>query len=285
LPTSGAQRPCGPEATAAPCATGRTRPLPLRGWPALILAAGYVAAAAVAARLLVAAAIHTDALPWYVGLVLLYFVLFTLVWFWPGMPRLLVHSVLVVQSVVVIALLLLKPEFDWATSFAPLLAFQAALIFDKLERWIWVGLQVVLIAASLMATLGPARGLGLALTAMAVTVAFPALALASRDIEVSRARSRAMVAELQATNERLRAYAAQVEELAVVEERNRLARELHDSVSQAMFSVQLATKSAQILLQKDPEAVQAQLDQLQSLTHDALARMRGFISELRPPAA
>ena len=118
---------------------------------------------------------------------------------------------------------------------------------------------------------------------MAVTVAFPALALASRDIENSRAESREMVAELQTTNERLRAYAAEVEELAVIEERNRLARELHDSVSQAMFSVQLATRSAQIMLQKDPQAVEAQLEQLQTLTHDALARMRGFISELRPP--
>jgi signal transduction histidine kinase len=258
------------------------RPLPLHGWPAVVLTAGYVAAAAVAARLLVAAT-ETDDLALYGGLVAAFFVLFTLVWLWSGLPQPAAHAILVMQGVIVIWLLLLEPEFDYATSFAPLLAFQAALIFGRRLRWIWVGLLVVLIAALLMATLGATRGLGLSLVPMAITVAFPALALASRDIENSRAESREMVAELQATNERLRAYADEVEELAVVEERNRLARELHDSVSQAMFSVQLATRSAQILLQKDPQAVEAQLAQLQTLTQDALARMRGFISELRPP--
>ena len=88
--------------------------------------------------------------------------------------------------------------------------------------------------------------------------------------------------ELEETHRRLKKYAAEVEDLAVLEERNRLARELHDSVSQAMFGIQLATRSAQILRKKDPEAVPAQLEQLQTLTHEALARMRGFISELRP---
>ena len=260
------------------------RPLALRGWPAVVLAAGYVAAAAVAARLLVAAA-ATDDLPLYVGLLASFFILFTLVWFWPWLPHLVVHAILVVQAVLVVLLLLLEPEFDYATSFAPLLAYQAALIFGARARWVWVAFFVVLIAGSLMATLGAARGLGLGLVTMAIAVAFPALALASRDIETSRVQSREIVAELQATNERLHAYAAQVEELAAIEERNRLARELHDSVSQAMFSVQLATRSAQIMLDKDPEAVASQLAQLQSLTQDALARMRGFISELQPPSA
>ena len=91
-----------------------------------------------------------------------------------------------------------------------------------------------------------------------------------------------MLSDLEATNEQLKEYAAEVEELAAVEERNRLARELHDSVSQAMFGIVLATRSAQIMRERDPAGVPAQLERLQVLTQDALARMRGFISELRP---
>jgi signal transduction histidine kinase len=73
-----------------------------------------------------------------------------------------------------------------------------------------------------------------------------------------------------------------VEELAAMEERNRLARELHDSVSQTMFSLLLATRSAQILLERDPVRVRPQLEQLQELTQSALAQMRSLIAELRP---
>jgi len=133
-----------------------------------------------------------------------------------------------------------------------------------------------------MVALGPFRGLGLAMTTMAVAIAFPALAVASREIELARADSQKMVADLEATHQRLEEYAAQADELAVMEERNRLARELLDSVSQAMFSILLATRSAQIMQQKDPDGVPAQLEQLQALTQEALVRMRGFIAELRP---
>jgi signal transduction histidine kinase len=117
---------------------------------------------------------------------------------------------------------------------------------------------------------------------MAFAVVIPGLVMASQQIEAARAESRQMVTELEEAHLRLKEYVAQVEELAVIEERNRLARELHDSVSQAMFSIQLVTRSAQILRKKDPEAVRAQIEQLQVLTQDALVRMRGFISELRP---
>ena len=79
-----------------------------------------------------------------------------------------------------------------------------------------------------------------------------------------------------------REYATEVEDLAVRQERNRLARELHDSVSQALFGIQLAARSAQIMRAKEPDALPAQLEQLQELTQDALVRMRGFIAELRP---
>jgi two-component system NarL family sensor kinase len=76
------------------------------------------------------------------------------------------------------------------------------------------------------------------------------------------------------------------------EERNRLARELHDSVSQTMFSIILNIRSTQILLERDPAQVRAQqvraqqvrtqLEQLQKLTQSALAQMRSLIAQLRP---
>jgi signal transduction histidine kinase len=91
-----------------------------------------------------------------------------------------------------------------------------------------------------------------------------------------------MLGELQDTHRQLQAYADQVEELAAMEERNRLARELHDSVSQTLFSIVLHTRSAQILLERDPPRIRPQLQRLQELTQNALAQMRGLIAQLRP---
>jgi signal transduction histidine kinase len=70
-------------------------------------------------------------------------------------------------------------------------------------------------------------------------------------------------------------------ELSVIEERNRLARDLHDSVTQTLFSVVLTAEAATTLLDRDTAAARAQLERLQSLSRDALQEMRSLIFELR----
>ena len=74
----------------------------------------------------------------------------------------------------------------------------------------------------------------------------------------------------------------QAGELAAGEERAHLARELHDSVTQALFSMTLVSRSVELLLDRDPEAAKAQLAQLRDLQREALAEMRALIFELRP---
>jgi PAS domain S-box-containing protein len=74
----------------------------------------------------------------------------------------------------------------------------------------------------------------------------------------------------------------QAGELASSEERSHLARELHDSVTQALFSMTLVARSVELLLERDPEAARTQLAQLRDLQREALAEMRALIFELRP---
>ncbi|MBN2472845.1 MAG: sensor histidine kinase, partial [Anaerolineae bacterium] len=69
---------------------------------------------------------------------------------------------------------------------------------------------------------------------------------------------------------------------AVLEERNRLARELHDSVSQALYGIVLSVKTAQIQLETTPDEVGASLDYALTLSQAALSEMRALIFELRP---
>jgi PAS domain S-box-containing protein len=67
-------------------------------------------------------------------------------------------------------------------------------------------------------------------------------------------------------------------------ERSRLARELHDAVSQTLFSASVIAESLPRLWKRNPEKVQRGLTQLHLLTRGALAEMRALLLELRPTA-
>ncbi len=74
----------------------------------------------------------------------------------------------------------------------------------------------------------------------------------------------------------------QAQQLAALEERQRLARELHDSVSQALYGIALGAHTARTLLDRDPAQVAEPLDYVLSLAEAGLAEMRALIFELRP---
>ncbi len=75
---------------------------------------------------------------------------------------------------------------------------------------------------------------------------------------------------------------AQAQELAALEERQKLARELHDSVSQALYGIALGVHTARTLLDRDPGLVAKPLDYILTLAEAGLAEMRALIFELRP---
>jgi signal transduction histidine kinase len=69
---------------------------------------------------------------------------------------------------------------------------------------------------------------------------------------------------------------------AALDERHRLARELHDSVSQALFGIALGAKTAKTLLERDPEKAREPLDYVLQLAEAGVTEMRALIFELRP---
>jgi signal transduction histidine kinase len=72
-------------------------------------------------------------------------------------------------------------------------------------------------------------------------------------------------------------------ELSILDERNRLALELHDVISQKLFALSLTAESAGQLLDVDVEAAREQIDRLRQLSQEALEELRYLILELRPP--
>ncbi len=72
-------------------------------------------------------------------------------------------------------------------------------------------------------------------------------------------------------------------ELTLVQERQRIARELHDAVAQTLFSLRLTAQAAAALVRRDPDRAIAELDTVTTLATEATNELRQIVAELRPP--
>jgi signal transduction histidine kinase len=242
----------------------------------------YLVVAAVILRTFVAEDVGTF-LPGYLILESVFLVLYTLAWWRPLSLTWLTHVYLVIQSIVTLILLSFKPEFDFVIVLFIPLGYQAALFYTGRLRWVWTGIFVLLTGGSLIIFLGFLEGLSLAPTTMAGEFVVTAYIIVNQETEVAKARSQSLLNELSETNSRLKDYTSQVEELAAIREHNKLAATLRDTVGQIIFSISLTARSAQLLLEREPSRLPAEVSRLQSMTAEALSHLRLLISQLRPP--
>ncbi len=216
------------------------------------------------------------------GIEFLFLVMFSLtVWRQP-VSRSVLNIYFVFQSTLVVVLIVLGRNMDFINGFFMPLSYQVGYHLRGRTRQAWIAILVLLSCVPLMLIEEPLRNLALALPNMAAIVVIVAYHAAAQDEEAAHVQNRAMLNQLRKTHHQLQAYASQVEELTAIEERNRLARELHDSVSQTMFSIILNLRASQMLLERDPSRLRLQLERLYGLSQSALAEMRGLIAQLRP---
>jgi signal transduction histidine kinase len=134
---------------------------------------------------------------------------------------------------------------------------------------------VVYLVAGLLPTLD---SLPVVIAGLVFVGVFTEVALNER---AARAEVERLASELQAANQKLREYAAQVEELATAKERNRLAREIHDSLGHYLTVINVQLEAAQLLVAGDPERATAALRKAQSLAQEGLADVRRSVAALR----
>ena len=187
-----------------------------------------------------------DQVRWYAGGLLAFLAIQSLVLWRPALPISLLYVAFAVQAAVVLVLLSLNPQFDFLTALLALEAYQAAILLSGLARYVWVGVLLTLIAVSLVLGLGLLHGLALAFVPMAVGLVLAMFAVTGRDLEGARAGSERMVTDLREARDKLEVYAGQVEELAAIDERARVARELEASVSRTIGEALAAARAVRV---------------------------------------
>jgi signal transduction histidine kinase len=189
---------------------------------------------------------------------------------------------LLLQTTLVFVLLVMPLSPDYFATLLAVLSMQVMLRFNPKVGAVWIGLCALITALLLTRNYGIYETLALTLIYTAANVFFGAYTLAMRRAQAARTQNQALAQELEEANNQLQTFSTQLEQLTVARERNRLARELHDAVTQTVFSMTLTTQSALLLLDRDPNRVGAQLDRLNQLARSALSEMQVLISELRP---
>jgi signal transduction histidine kinase len=202
--------------------------------------------------------------------------------------RRLVPIYLLAQTAIICTVALISPAVDfWTTLFLPLVV-QVMLNFPQRAGFAITGIFTVIMAILMLLGPGPEAGLPLIFLNGVGYFLFAAFIAIIREAEAAREESQKQQAKLQQeVEQRLQVEEALRKsemEKAVAAERNRLARELHDSVTQSLYSLTLFTEAARQMAEDARyEGIERQIGQIGRIGLQALKEMRLLVYELRPP--
>jgi len=185
----------------------------------------------------------------------------------------------VVQFILLAGILRLGAGNAWLIAM-PLVSHAVVL----LPRWQTIIVCAGLILLQVFPVIGEQPLFILIQFAMPISAAvFFVAVMTSMTMSEERARREVerLASELGEANQKLRQYAAQVEELAVAQERNRLARDIHDGLGHYLTSINMQIKAAQAVLAQDSTRAVDALGKAQTLAEEALVDVRRSVSALR----
>jgi len=179
------------------------------------------------------------------------------------------------QFIVLILMLLVGSTSIDALNFLFLIvSLHAALVLTRGAAAAWIAVYYLTVSAAVFISSGSNGYYAAAFYSVAyVVIGFFGYIL--QQTQLTGEHNRELLDELQATQQKLR-------DLAVVEERNRLARDLHDSVKQQVFAISMQLSAARMALSETEKAYQPVLE-AERLAQQAGTELTTLIHELRPP--
>jgi signal transduction histidine kinase len=176
--------------------------------------------------------------------------------------------------VLALMLLLVKTSVDAINFIFLIVSIHAALVLTRKAAAMWIAVYYMTVSAAVFIRSGSNGYYAAAFYLVAYAICgFFGYILQQADL--ARQHNQELVEELQSTQRKL-------QELAVLEERNRLARELHDSVKQQVFAISMQLSAARNSLSESDKAF-APVTEAERLAQQAGLELTTLIHELRPP--
>jgi signal transduction histidine kinase len=160
-------------------------------------------------------------------------------------------------------------------------ASQSVILLSRRRAFLFCALLLAVISLPVGFRFGLEVGIRSALfnlAAIAFVVYFTGLAVGEQK---AREEIERLAAELYSANSKLREYAARVEELATSAERNRVAREIHDSLGHYLTGINIQLEAARAIFDSQREGALDGMSKAQMLTQEGLAEVRRSVAALR----
>lgn len=194
------------------------------------------------------------------------------------------HLSMAAAATLVVAIVLLPPANPWFVVFFFVLCPTAMLSFPRQTGYAWIGVfSALTVIAFWIAGQGSLEMLLTAPIYIAGYFFFAAFATQTVLANEAQAESQHLLGELQEAHARLQAYAAQAEALAVSEERNRMAREMHDTLGHRLTVAAVQLQAIERLVQADPQRAAEMAGTVREEVRMALAELRQTVAALRAP--
>lgn len=197
--------------------------------------------------------------------------------------RLLSNLYLGIQTILIISLLALPPHREFVIILFFVLSAEATTLHPNRIGYIWIALFVIITGGFLTLIAGAEATLYSLPIYAGGYLFFGAFAAAAARAEIARKESQSLLQELREAHEKLQVYAAQAEELAVSEERNRLAREMHDTLGHRLTVAIVQLEGAKRLVKEDPDRAETMVGTVHEQMRAALSELRSTVATLREP--
>jgi signal transduction histidine kinase len=171
-----------------------------------------------------------------------------------------------------------------------IVVMRSCFLFKPLGRWVVTGIIFILFLSDQYKCIiravpqDPEQQIHFGMHIVAETLVFGLGVFFVLQLTNKILSERQMRQKLAQAHEQLQEYAQKIEELATVQERNRIARDIHDSLGHALTSLNIQMQTAVKLWEKEPIQAHSFLTQAQSLGKTAMQEVRKSISTLREDA-
>jgi len=188
-----------------------------------------------------------------------------------------------IQSGLTIFMLFRDPTLDFLSLLFLPLSFQAVQFFHDRIGFAWIGVFSLALVGRLFLGLEWEAGVTNVVATTVVNVMMGSFAHLIARTEQRQQDNQHLFGDLQQAYSKLKDSAAQSEALAAATERHHLVRELHDSLTQTLFSMNLAVQSAQLSMEEIPYQAEEHLIRLQTLARSAVSEVQALTGQSTLP--